>query len=337
MLACLALGLGVIALFGVAGNFGVIASRLDTPAINDLIIASKDWQFPKDENFQKNSAFRLVEQPGTTKSTVLFIGDSHVEQYFPRVKYLTSRRDLKSYSAVFATHEGCPPIPNINLIEPGFYCHKFSEFALDEAKKSAVARVVFGGFWERYFIHEYSAPGSRAPVYYIKDPAGRQVRIDDALGVEVFRNFAARISSLRRAGKRVYIILPNPTAPAFEPHSMLIDRLRLGHAAVNTNGFISKTEFQHHVRPMTAILKYIAESTGSTVFDPLDYFCEDLVCRTNTADGKPKYRDSDHLRSSYAETRATFIDQIILHQPNAAKASHLVTEISPKSLHEPTF
>ena len=306
------LALGFVGLLGLGGNIGVMGSRLDAPSINDLNVALKDWKFPKDTNFSKKSGFRLIEEPGTTESAVLFIGDSHVEQYFPRVRYLTSRRDLTTHSAVFATHEGCPPIPNVNLFEPGIYCDSFFEFAQNEAKKRTVKWVVFGGFWEHYFLGEYSSPRSPVPVYYTKDPATRQILVDDVVAMEIFRNFSGRITSLRHAGKEIYIILSNATGPAFDPRRMLINRLSSRHAAVNTKGFISKNAFRDHVKPITAMLRHVAESTGSTVVDPLDYFCEGSVCRTNTADGKAKYRDSDHLRASYAETTATFIDEILV-------------------------
>ena len=157
----------------------------------------------------------------------------------------------------------------------------------------------------------------------------RQVRMDDVRALEVFREFAARLSLLRRMGKRIYIILPNPTAPAFEPRRMLTNRLKPDETALNTNGFISKPAFQSHVRPITAVLEHVAAMTGSTIIDPLDFFCEGSICRTNTADGKPKYRDADHLRSSYAKETATFIDEIMLHHPHGAESSIAPVSSSP--------
>jgi len=305
-----ALAVAVIALLGLGGEFGVFSSRLGTPTVSELNIALTDWKFPKDSNFKKESGFRLVEQPGATKSVVLFIGDSHIEQYIPRVKYL---RALTPHSVVFATHEGCPPNPNVNLVEGDFLCHKFFDFALNEAMKDGVKTVVFGAFWERYFVGEFSIARSQVPVYYTNDSLKRALRIGDVATSEVFRDLTNRLSSLRAYGKTTYIILSNPTSPAFDPSRMLTNRLSL-RQPVNTDGFISRTAFENHVKPITTILQDIAATSGSMIIDPLDYLCEGLVCRTNTRDGRPKYKDSQHLRATYAENAATFIDQMIVHE-----------------------
>lgn len=93
---------------------------------------------------------------------------------------------------------------------------------------------------------------------------------------------------------------------------MIADRLHLIHP-LETDASISRGDFAKFVGPVVNILKSIATNTGAVAVDPLAYFCEGSVCRATTKDGRPKYMDSQHLRSSYAKEAATFIDQMILN------------------------
>jgi peptidoglycan/LPS O-acetylase OafA/YrhL len=266
LVTTLLFALSSIGLLGLESRLGAFTVRLDTPAIDQINLAVRDWSFPKDINYKKNSGFRLVEIPGTTKSVVLFIGDSHIEQYIGRVKHLIDRRDFTTNPVTFATHESCPPIPDVNVSQPGVFCDKFFDFAIDEAKKETVQTVVFGAFWESYFVGEYSVPGFKENlVYYTKDPLKRPLKIDDIETLEVFRHFDNQLVSLRRLGKNIWIILSNPTSRLFDPHHMLSDRLNLIHP-IDTHAFISRTEFANYVRPVDRILKYIASSTGCLLY-----------------------------------------------------------------------
>jgi hypothetical protein len=73
-----------------------------------------------------------------------------------------------------------------------------------------------------------------------------------------------------------------------------------------------ESEFADFEKPVVERLKAVAAGTGATIIDPMDYFCDKLVCATMTADGQPIYSDSNHLRPFYVKQKALFIDSILL-------------------------
>jgi peptidoglycan/LPS O-acetylase OafA/YrhL len=182
----------VIAGFGLAARFRAIDARLTSPAINDLITAANDWTYPHGENFGKTRNFVRATEPGTEQRAVLFIGDSHLEQYWPRLHVLPRGPELR-----FATNGGCPPLPGLE-VERGDVCRRYLEFAFREMHDPRVKTVVFGAFWGNYLRGREH------------DPA-----------VARFEN---EMRALLRDGKRVFVVLDGPSSPKLDPRGIVSRR-----------------------------------------------------------------------------------------------------------------
>ncbi|HEX7809359.1 MAG TPA: acyltransferase family protein, partial [Thermoanaerobaculia bacterium] len=182
----------IVACVGLAARFGAIDARLTSPAINDLITAANDWTYPYGENFGKTRGFTRSTEPGTEPRAVLFIGDSHLEQYWPRLHVLPRGPELR-----FATNGGCPPLPGLD-VERGKVCHRYLEFAFREMRDPRVKTVVFGAFWGNYLRGREN------------DPA-----------VTRFEN---EIRALVRDGKRVFVVLDGPSSPKLDPRGIVSRR-----------------------------------------------------------------------------------------------------------------
>jgi hypothetical protein len=302
----LASGMCIVTAFGALSVADVITARLDTPSVMRIVEAFDDWDYPSGDNFMK-SDFVVHEVRSRSDRVTLFVGDSHMEQYWPRVKVAIQHNpDLAS--AVFATNSGCLPFPNLNRAKPGFACPKFYNYWTAKADGENVRTVVIGAAWEHYFLGQY--PEGSIP-HATLSLAGRPANSADV--EEAWAGFESKIASLVRSGKRVVILSSSPASTAFNPREMFS----------RFNGFnrprpVNKTEFNRFIAPIEDRLIQIANRTGATLIRPADYFCESDVCPATDADGDPLYRDDQHLRPGSTIRKATFIDDTLHISPSVS-------------------
>jgi hypothetical protein len=125
---------------------------------------------------------------------------------------------------------------------------------------------------------------------------------------QIFAEFKAVVGSLIDQGKRVTIILSNPTSPVFEPGSIVASRLS-PRVEFGVNHSISAQAFAEFTAPINKILRQIAVETGAQIIDPLPYLTINGICPA-TVDGVPIYKDDNHLRSNYVRRHMIFIDSL---------------------------
>ncbi len=83
---------------------------------------------------------------------------------------------------------------------------------------------------------------------------------------------------------------------------------------------VDPAAFEAFVAPLSRRLREIAARAGAQALNPRDTLCEARRCASVDAQGIPLYRDSNHLRPSFAQERATFLDEVLLgpgEHPNA--------------------
>ena len=323
----------VLALVGLATASGRIPPVLvawSKPVTAPFDAAVDDWDSPPD-NYLKTSGFRTISAeaaanggppliltnfPGATGSlatgkaggTALFIGDSLIGHYWPRVKAVLTARPGDSRLVVFADYGGCPPLPGVHRDEHA--CDKLFDFAIEEAEKKNVGVVVFGGFWEGYFIGPYpdSSPEHRGARLY--DKTGRVIELGSPESDRVFQDFAGALKQLGALGKEVWIILPSPFSSKWDPHHY---RSRFHVRRPNREVMqIRRADFERFILPVKKELLAVAALSGSRTIDPLDYLEEDGWLKGRTPEGVPRYIDEHHLRPFYVRERATFIDSLVL-------------------------
>ena len=284
----------------------VITARLDNPSVMRIVQAFGDWDYPSSDNFMKAD---FVSHDIRSKSgrVTLFVSDSHMEQYWPRVK-AAIQNNPNLATAVFATSSGCLPFPEVNRAKPGFACPKFYKYWTAQADQNDVSTVVIGAAWELYFIGEYR--GDPIPRDHLT-VAGRPAKKADI--DEAWAGFESEIGSLIRSGKRVIILSSSPEAASFNPRAMFS----------RFNGFnrpspVKKADFNRFIAPIEDRLIQVANRTGATLIRPADYFCEAETCPATDANGDPLYQDDQHLRPSATVKRATFIDGTLQLSPAAS-------------------
>jgi peptidoglycan/LPS O-acetylase OafA/YrhL len=302
----LLIGLPVIFAIGAAFHSGIFGARLDKWMGARIARWGPDWYKLDDQIVDNGKGVLTFSRPGDSTRTVFLYGDSHIQQYWPRVVTLSLASSAVFPKVTILAYGGCPPLPGVN--RRGFdwsgrvwMCDALNRAAFDAAMKPDVKTVVFGALWEWMPAH----PG----LYPANDLESERLRAGDPRAMIVFQNFEKQIGALLAAGKAVYIILSNPTVRSHIPGSDLPKRLS-GLTGSSAIPVISKQEFLADTRWVSGVLQGIAQRTGARVIDPADYLCGDTNCRTMTAEGMPMYRDADHLRAGYVRDSVTWIDGI---------------------------
>ncbi len=141
------LAIGALGLFAEAK---LLKPRLDGTALALRDEARADWRYPKGLKRLPGPPEVQYYVKGTGPDAVLFVGDSNIEQYWPRIERLVDQGD-GSRRALFATYGGCAPVPG--LVKSDGRCIGFAERALELAEASDVKAVVLGAGWDIYFSH----------------------------------------------------------------------------------------------------------------------------------------------------------------------------------------
>ena len=301
-----------VMVFGLISMWGGLTSRLGLNPLNGEVgKATADWSFyPFQDNYKVTSGFKIDADivSGRPGNAILFIGDSHMQYYWPRIEVALAHLRTRARPVVSITAGGSPALPNVNQVDAGYACDKFFEFAMQEAFKAEISTVVFSCFWEKYFIGTYPAHDS-ADIYRVgalhKDP----LRIGSQEADLVFADFGQVIGKLTTMGKEVIVILPGPCCAAWSPKAIS----RMGPAKELTSQVrVARKDFEAFIEPVKRSLIDVVTSNGGKTIDPLDYFEEDGFFYGKTSDGRFRYKDEDHFRPFYVRERASFLDALLL-------------------------
>ncbi|MBB3222338.1 acyltransferase family protein [Pseudoduganella umbonata] len=302
--------MGIFCAAGLAAYAGSITARSNTTDVDELLKAQYDWEFPSRE-FAKLSTTgpNFYTRAGTEPGYVLFIGDSIVEQYAPRVNHVLSNDERPRYSVIFATGPGCPPM--LNVVHVAMHknpaCPGTASAAYELAHRKDVKRVVIGGNWNNYLNEKNSSfmykSQTQSLVY------GQPGAIDAA-----FAALEEQIKVLSRE-KQVYIILNAPKSFKFSPKSMLDgSRWTVLHRRQQTPD-IDISDYVGRQAVIQERLMAISQRHGVKVIDPIKALCNGNVCPAVSQTGEPYYMDNEHMRPFYVRDKATFIDETIISQP----------------------
>jgi peptidoglycan/LPS O-acetylase OafA/YrhL len=310
----LLVGLASLALIGVGANKGWITGRLSGPAVAAWDAAFRDWHFPSETQVGESSGFGVATVPSHGVGKAVFIGDSHLQQYWPRLARVIDNHGDSARSALLVTRAGCPTLPGLDVRGRGHHCNDHFEFAVAQALEPDVDTVVFGAFWEDYFLGEYSVDRLRPQVYRVADNARETLAIDSRGTQIALEQFQDVISKLVSSGRRVYIVLSNPTSPLFAPILPIELRVSLHASAVapGTGALVDAAPFESYIAPLMNRLRDIAARSGAKIIDPRSTLCDGMICPASDSNGLPRYIDSSHLRGFAAREHASFIDETLL-------------------------
>jgi peptidoglycan/LPS O-acetylase OafA/YrhL len=289
---------------------GVPSARLHSAELIGLENAQQAWDYPG-HNFLRQSGFSTEQLGPQGAPTTLVIGDSHAEQYWAYFKARRASGSLRR-GVRFATSGGCVPIRGINRQASRYHCDAFAEYAAQQARLPEVDTVVFSAFWEGYFIGAYQSTDPRDLSIVDLVHPGTPIRVETLGYVAALQRFEQESADLRAAGKRVFIVLPNPSSSRLDPAYRLPARTASNQAPLPTaqSASISRIDFEAFIAPVVHSLQELAKRQGAFILDPLDSLCDAVSCAAQDPAG-PLYRDADHLNTHAAISHGSFLGRIL--------------------------
>jgi peptidoglycan/LPS O-acetylase OafA/YrhL len=308
-------GLALLAVAGVAFQARWTTGRLSGPIFSQWDAAANDWHFAGDSRIDQRTGLGTLTVTSRRDRKALFIGDSHIQQYWPRVRRIIDAHPDSARAAVFVSFSGWPPLPGINYSNHMAESSGFFDRSMQLAFQPDIDTVVIGAFWEFYFLGEYRPDRHLQEVYGAPPSARARLQLDSPSTQAVFEQFQRAILGLVSSGRRVFIVLSNPTSPLFQPVFPTEMRLSL-HPPSSLRGDsalrIDAGPFESFAAPVLDRLRAIAAQAGAQVVDPRLTLCEGMICPAEDSKGMPLYLDSNHLNGSNARERASFVDEMLL-------------------------
>ena len=251
-------------------------------------------------------SFRWIPSSGRRKT--LFVGDSHMEQYWARADQLILEKPDQTRSAVFLTASSFLPIPAVHTnpeAHPEFVglAQAVISYALSDPD---IDTVVFSSVWGRHMFEFEPLPAAaESPYYVMSDGRKEHLRHGRRANQIALASLADAIRTLRHGGKRVF----------------LVQEVVRGHADVvrTWKGFrisappVPSARYIAENGGIRELLFAVARENGAEVLDPFPLLCPDGVECPVIYDGlHPVYMDRSHLSDPFVRTRATFLDRTLL-------------------------
>lgn len=294
----------LVGLAGVLAWGHVIVPRSSKLGFDENLKASLDNNFFKGSKVIHLDGKYAIHEMESSGPKTLYIGDSHMEQYAPRIIKLIENKDAGKRGAIFLTRAGFIPVPGIECFmvrsNPDFFK------ALDNYQsRKDIDRLVITANWCYYFNWGGEKQFSNG------HPLCSRVGMDEA-----FAKLGNLIKGFTRQGKQVFLILNIPTSDLADPKLML-DRGLDGEIHIK-KGELAVKDFNHVQGKMLISqgdlmneLSRIGRESGAEIINPMDYLSSDGIC-LRFYENKPMYHDGSHLRADYVRDHARYLDKTIL-------------------------
>ncbi len=270
-----------------------------------IVDAAADWAYPTPDLKEALVNGKRIGTRRVGDESVLFLGDSNVEQYWPRIKRLLDAAPDRSRSVYFVTGGSCAPVPAIeNRANP--YCQGMIDTAMEVIERERIGSVVLAAQWWAYFDE---APDQ---TFFVN---GRSLR-DPDVKQAAFDSLQQMMTRLVRSGHPVSLVLNVPVGLAFDPKQP-IDRITMSIDPGVGGESLSVLRRRHD--ETTRRLSAAAQAAGAVVIDPMRFLCDQErdVCPARSEDGVPLYKDAAHLRASFVREGVGYLDEVVKISPDA--------------------
>ncbi|ETZ06904.1 hypothetical protein P618_200917 [Holospora obtusa F1] len=297
--------MGLLASVGYTGYRSILKPKVSYlfPNAYRIMNGFEDWQYPTPEMYRitlhdpflTNDFFYSI---GSAQNVILFLGDSHMQQYAPRIDELMKKGKNKK-SVVFATRSSTCPIPNVGRSETEM---RFVKYAMMYAQQEEIKEVVVSCSWFFYlngtqkdYLYRSAHNEGNLSQSYILDKAVKDL--------EIF------LTKLVSKGKKVYVIFNIPFGVAFDPKSFF-KRDIWGKWKFSWNHVKRSDWMSAHLKERK-ILHDIAKKSGAKIIYPENFLCDHHVCHVCDAHENPIYMDVSHLCATYVREQVTFLDFLL--------------------------
>jgi hypothetical protein len=276
----------------------IIPPRYNPPDVSKLSQAAHDADMLGGWTTLKKDIPFYIQKTGGSGKQVLFLGDSNMQQYAPRILTELINNAPSQRGALFITESGIPPIPNTYSSEG-----KSSDRLLKEIREYILSdpridRIVISARWCNYF----SKPSRwKTDGVVLDTPEGEE---------QALSQLAFLIHQLSLQGRRVYLVLNIPTGLELDPKGFY-PRNFIGKIDPKKK-ILTKENFLKENGAVLDEIASIARRAGAEVIDPMDYLCTNGICIAEDEKGVPIRFDEGHLRPGYVREHVKYLDRTIV-------------------------
>lgn len=290
--------------YGPFGEEALVLAKLEA--------ARGDWGF-RAHTFRASRVTAIVPATRPSPHLSVILGDSHAEQWFPRINSLADR----PAHVLFLTHGGCLPIPGHERRDTREPCGQFGAEAWQQVLKMNPRHLLITSSWIPYFFDADGHYARRSCVQIAEDCRS----IDSTARFDtLFDRLEERVREAKRKGISVTLMGPIPSS--FQSYVQEKSRAiaarhlplppPLSASTELLAGYIAEAKFHQTAAPINARLIRLANNTGAHYIDPADYLCTKGKCPLIDAEGRPLYKDESHLRpGTVASNRCKWFDALV--------------------------
>jgi len=265
-------------------------SRSTAPEIDIMAKqAESDWHYPPANIVHENNKIRQLKT--TSQAKTLFLGDSLIEQYYPRMEYLT-KNDQSLNETWFLTHGGC--FPTAEIISYKRDCKNLKDVKNILSQYQFNKIVISGDWFPRFNIDEWQVniQNQLTPINTTKG-RNKALTIIEQVLIE-----------LNNSSEQVILVLTLPTGKKYDFKEVARQSFR----NESIEFAYPKSYFEDKYQAFNNELIRIAKKHQVTLVNPLEYLCGPSECSVIDKNDKPIYKDIKHIRASYMREHVSFLD-----------------------------
>lgn len=269
-----------------------------TEHVAKLGAAAGQWEYPgKLSRKSSEQVDYWFQSSGSTEST-MFLGDSNIEQFYPRFDELQLRDGARAANLAYVTGGGCLPVRSADYGLKHQHCKGLVDGALRvlEADPS-IRRVAIAASWNGYLLSGFGLAGDWG--------------VGSANYIAALQDLTSYLQAVRNMGREAYVLLTIPQHNKLDPLAM-VQRDVLNYPrvfSVDGEG-VELRELLKRSAQVERDIAAAARAAGASVIDPKVYLC-DPRCAGLTPEGEPKYKDASHLHPSFVRHHLGFLDGLV--------------------------
>lgn len=283
----------------IARNNGVTDAN---HALAEISNARLDWEYPGQLQIRELDDVRFVAT-SSADIEVIFLGDSHIEQYGPRVGDLYRKGMAKEVA--FITGGGCPPIPDIVSTTHADCLNLLPKFE-KIVRKNPVDTVVLGACFNCYLIRKDNYP------YEFNDgQVMASLTTDEGIrrAKQSFYQFAERLAQ----EYRVVVLLDTPSGVGFSPATYLTST-KHNRSFFIRDTYVEPKPFDQNPQQqeLDAEMARQLGAIGIETISQASTICPSGKCVPFDGAARPKYKDKDHMRPWFVRAHMSELDKFYL-------------------------
>jgi len=258
-----------------------LPARLSSEAMTIAEVAGEKFKAPDNDNLREDGNIPRLENKVDSKPTIMVWGDSHSKSVLPVFRDLCQDYRIDLF---YACKGGIPPILGVARKPHKEDMAEYNDAVFEALQKEEIETIILIARWNYY-------PGESTNFFM----PNITYRTDDGTppGVVFEKQLRETVQELREAGLQVILMKQVPFQKRSVPEN-LVNATRFGWE-MNRIG-VSVAEHLKQQNFVNEVIDSLA-GDGVTILDPLPLLRDGdrtLIER----DGKPLYRDADHLSIS---------------------------------------